>query len=366
MQVSINPKMLIWAREESEMTIEDVSSELEIEPSVYIKLESNGENIPFDILQKISKLYKRQISIFFLPEVPNKINKPKDYRNISVTKQHFSKDVILAIRRTSRYLQVAEEINGIGYWTEQYKWLEKFSGKEELVNEETFLLREILASPIEEQFKLHRSDTAFRYWRNKVEERLGVFVFQFPMPEKEIDGFSYSNNRFPYAIVINSVKQPVRKIFTIFHELAHIIKKYPGVCKTEISTEIDRGRDIEFVCNTFAGKFLVPLNHIRLASTVDEIYELASIFNISGEVYLRRLYEENKIAPKAFFDLLNEVKEKSQSLPRKKSGFATGVILSKSTRGNSFFHLVTNLVNTNQISYSAASDLLGLKISSIR
>ena len=68
-----------------------------------------------------------------------------------------------------------------------------------------------------------------------------------------------------------------------------------------------------------------------------------------------------------FFDLLNRTRERSNQFPRKKQkGAPSMVIQSKSTRGNKFFSLVTNAAATNRISYSSASDLLGLKAGSIK
>ena len=102
---------------------------------------------------------------------------------------------------------------------------------------------------------------------------------------------------------------------------------------------------------------------------MDEIFDLARTFNISGEAYLRRLHEENKISQDSFFDLLGPVREKSNSLPRKKKkkdSPIAGVILSKSTRGRKFFNLVATAATANRMNFSAASDLLGLKVGNIR
>ena len=42
------------------------------------------------------------------------------------------------------------------------------------------------------------------------------------------------------------------------------------------------------------------------------------------------------------------------------------IIQSKSTRGNKFFGTVTSAATNGKMSYSAASDLLGLKVGNIR
>jgi Zn-dependent peptidase ImmA (M78 family) len=294
------------------------------------------------------------------------MKKIKDCRNLAASKGNFSPDTLLAIRRAERYLQVARELSGIPYWNDQYKWTKNFGGKQEDIKSEITYLRQLLNTPTDGQINQRRSDAAFRYWRNKIEEKLGIFVFQFSMPEGELDGFSYAFDEFPYAIIINNQKAAVRKIFTLFHELAHIFKHSPGLCKTDdLSSE--QKFNIELGCNSFAGEFLVPSESVKATESVDEIFEFAKPFNISGEVYLRRLLEEDKIGRSRFFELLTEVRKKSNNFPKIKQKVPISrLIQSKSTRGNKFFNLVTNATTTNQLSFSAASDLLGLKVGSIR
>ena len=180
--------------------------------------------------------------------------------------------------------------------------------------------------------------------------------------------FSFGAIEFPYAIVINNKKVPVRKIFTLFHELSHILKHTSGVCKTD-PLSLEERFSIELECNGFAGEFLIPRESIQVVDTADKIFELAKPFNVSGEVYLRRLSDERKISKDDFFNLLEEVRVKSSSFKRTKKdtdGPRSRVVLSKSARGNKFFDLVVGAAVTNRISYSSASDLLELKVGNIR
>jgi len=367
MFIDINPKILTWAREEryGKTPLEDVAGILNISVSDLEGWETNGTEVPFTVLESIAKVYKRQTAVFFLPDVPPKTKKIKDFRNLATSKE-FSPDILLAIRRTERYLQVARELSGVPYWNHQYEWVKNFSGETKNIKREAVLLKELLNSPIDGKTNKRKSDEAFRYWRTALEEKLGIFVFQFSMPEDELDGFSYAIDEFPYAIAINNKKSSVRKIFTLFHELAHIFNHTSGLCKTDVLL-VEKQPNIELGYNSFAGEFLIPDQSIKATESVDDIFEFAKQFNVSGEVYLRRLLEEKKISKSKFFDLLEEVREKSNSFPRiKKRNSISMIIQSKSTRGNRFFNLVTNAAATNQLSFSVASDLLGLKVGSIR
>lgn len=367
MLINVNPKILVWAREETlgKMSVSDVAGKLGIDVSDLTKWETDGVEIPFETLELIAKNYRRQTATFFLPSVPPKVKKIKDYRNIAVSDGKFSPETLLAIRRTERYLEVARELQGRDHWEHQYQWIKGLTGKKENIKKETAYLKEILGSPLDGRIGQPRSDAALRYWRTKIEEKLGIFTFQFPMPEDELDGLSYAFDSPPYALVLNNQKPYVRRVFTLFHELCHILKHNSGVCKPD-QASVNRQFDIELECNSFSGEFLVPSDSVRKINSVDEIFELARNFNISGEVYLRRLLEEKKINRDLFFNWLNEVRERSNQFPRKeKKGGPSMLIQSKSTRGNKFFNLVTNAAAANQISYSTASDLLGLKAGNI-
>lgn len=366
MLIDVNSKILIWAREERGLSLEEAAEKLKIEVLNLSEWE-NGKQISVSNLENIAHVYKRQSAVFFLEQVPEKVKKPKDYRNLAVSGSNFSPEAMLAIRRAERYLKIERDLFDSEYWNTQYSWLENFNGRTENIEEEIVALRNLLGiKPGYSSIK--KAEDLFRKLRNKFEEKLGIFVFQFPMPENEFDGFSYAFDQFPYAIVVNNQNQPVKKIFTLFHELAHILKHDPAACKNTYNE--DNILPVELQCNNFAGKFLVPTDLLEVTDSVEKIFALASKFNISGEVYLRRLSEENKISKKKFFELLELVREKSNSLASKKKkkqeGGPSMVVQSKSTRGNKFFETVATAALDGKITYSAASDLLGLKVGNIR
>ena len=81
-KINVKPSLLQWAREESGFGIEEIAKKLKIKPERYVNWETNGQNIPLGKLKEISRQYKRQLAIFFLPDTPPKLKLPKDFRNI--------------------------------------------------------------------------------------------------------------------------------------------------------------------------------------------------------------------------------------------------------------------------------------------
>ena len=373
MFTDINPEILVWAREESGYkSPEEVAKKLNIKTQLLKNWETDGKKVDFGALELIAKAYKRQTAIFFLPKVPESIKKPKDHRNLKVDMSGFSPETFLAFRRTARYLKTARDLNNNEYWSNRYDWLKQFTGKASLMDKESKLLRKLLDVPLEMQIKQSDPDTAFRFWREKIEEKLNIFIFQFPIPHDEMDGFSFTLDNFPYAIVINSSgRQPVRKIFTIFHELYHILKRESGICITDSENRIDEMQS-EFECNNFAGRFLIPNEVLEKYDSSDEIYEAAKLLKVSSEAYLRRMRQMYGLNDSLYYSLLKKIRRKAFEIleskkraSKKKKIFLTGIVRSKSSRGKKFYGLVTDAAHSGRITYSTASDLLSLRIGNI-
>ena len=182
------------------------------------------------------------------------------------------------------------------------------------------------------------------------------------MPLQEIQGFCLTDT-YPYSIVINSKHSHTGRIFTIFHELAHILKKRSGICLWDNVTE---KQNEEWGYNSFAGNFLVPPDVLRSTEDLDEIKTLANGLKISPEVFLRRLKEEKYIGTERFFALLSQLKMSySKRPPRKKDIRIKPEVKSRASRGETFYTLVLDALNQDRISYTRASGVLDMNISRV-
>jgi len=350
--VKINPQILKWSREEAGYSIEEIIPKLNIDSTLYLGWERDGNNIPFGKLKLLSQYYKRQTATFFLPTVPIKNNKPKDFRNLSIDKSTLSKKVLLTMRRAVKLRNSAIDLEGIDYWKSKYDWIN--------IENTTDWLREKLKISLESQMKFSSPNDALKQWRNAIEKELGILVFQFSMPLEEVQGFCYTDT-FPYVIVINSKHSYTGRIFTLFHELSHIFRNEAGIC---IPDSVNESQTEEFVCNQFAGNFLVPSNVIIKTSSLNEIDKYSKRLKISKEVYLRRLYDLGLINQTTFFDLLMDIKE-GYKLLDKKDGFVKPIVKSKAERGETYFNLILDSLSQNKVSYSYAADSLGLTLKTL-
>ncbi|MGA2298964.1 MAG: ImmA/IrrE family metallo-endopeptidase [FCB group bacterium] len=368
LKIQINPQVLLWARKEAGFKEKEIAAKLHIPYERYTSWESTGKEIPLGILKHISNYYKRQMAVFLLPVPPPELIKPKDYRNLAISKADLSPDTLLSIRRAHKYLELSKEILGDQYFINQYRWLEEIeilTQKKETIYSNSIIdwLRGKLKITIDEQEKFSGYDDAFRKWRNSIEKELGIYIFQFSMPKEELDGFCYAEETPPYAIVINSNTVKSRKIFTLFHELGHIFKHKSGICLPDITLD---NNDIEFECNNFSGKFLIPDSIVFPINNIKDLGILANRFKVSREVYLRRNLERDFIIKKDFFGILKNLKEQPPPTKKEKKDIRIKrTILSKASRGETFFNLILEAVYTNKIDYITASDVLGLNFKHI-
>jgi len=365
-ELKINPKVLKWARQESGYSPSEIADKVRIDVTRYDELENTGTGITLGELISISKACKRQIAVFFLPYVPPETKKPKDFRKLGAAKSKLSEKTLLSIRRTERYQEFLLSQNGEKYYKEKYKWISQLSQiiGENNQNLETVAtqLRELLQFKVIEQLSDElKVEDSYKKWRNSIETNLGINVFQFLMPQEETQGFSYSYS-YPYCVVINNAYTSTSKTFTLFHEIFHIIKNQSGLCKPDdILFEINESE--EFICNSFAGCLLIPSSEIINTKNKDKIYEYAQKFKVSSEVYLRRLFTLGIVNKNEFFELLIDIRN-SVKIPE--PHYSNDPIRkSMNSRGQNLFETTIDAMNKKNISYSTASDILGLKINHI-
>jgi Zn-dependent peptidase ImmA (M78 family)/transcriptional regulator with XRE-family HTH domain len=92
--------------------------------------------------------------------------------------------------------------------------------------------------------------------RKKIEEK-GIFVLHDSFPHNDGSGFCLAHPLYP-VIVVNTMQQTRgRRLFTLIHELAHVL-----LGKSGISDPFVRENATERLCNRFAGAFLVPRSYV--------------------------------------------------------------------------------------------------------
>lgn len=359
---NINPAILAWARKTAGYESYEIAIKLDISEAEYLRWERSGTNIPFGKLKSISTCYKRQVAAFFLQEIPEQKKKPNDYRNLSSIDSKFSKKMLLTLRRAYQIQEAASEIEGELYWKEKNSWVKELENEEIQISRKSLInwLRNKIDLNIEQQISIKEPRLFYNYIRKQIEENLGILILQFSYPMNEAHGFSLINAN-PFIIVTNSNHTYTGRVFTILHELAHILNHQSGICFIE---QYNTAYEIEAACNTFAAEFLIPDEYVVSVESLSQISHYSNKLNVSREAYLRRVKGNGLVSDRSFFEFLEEIQETYTNI-KNQGGFAPPELKSKASRGPTFFNLVLEGIAKNKVNYSEASQLLDLKINRI-
>ena len=88
--------------------------------------------------------------------------------------------------------------------------------------------RQYIGISLEEQTKCKDDDEALKMWRNALEE-CGLWIFKDAFHQNDYCGFCLHDDQFPIIYLNNSMAKS-RQIFTLFHELAHLLRRKGGIC----------------------------------------------------------------------------------------------------------------------------------------
>ena len=230
-------------------------------------------------------------------------------------------------------------------------------------------VREFLSVTLDEQRSFGNTENSFKEWRKKLEE-LGLFIFKDAFQEDDFSGFCLYDDTFP-IIYVNNTKPFSRQIFTLFHELAHLLFKTGGV-DTNVESYIDyldgENQKIEIICNSFAGEFFVPtavFNREIKGVEVDEasIISFANSFHVSREVILRKFLDQGKIDQEFYSKMVFSWKKSSHDT--KSSGGGNYYFTKGAYLGSKYIEKAFAQYHQNRITTERLADYLGVKVKNI-
>ena len=81
-----------------------------------------------------------------------------------------------------------------------------------------------------EQFAWTSTSEAFRSWRGHLKDQ-GILVMQLTMGKNNIRGFGAWDDYAP-SVAVNTAYHPTAWIFTLFHEVAHLLTRTDAACQS--------------------------------------------------------------------------------------------------------------------------------------
>jgi Zn-dependent peptidase ImmA (M78 family) len=302
MSEHINREMITWARKRNRLSVEDLAALMKKEPAEIRKWEAGTEMPSYANLEALSYRHlKVPLALFFFPEPPSIEDPVSKFRRLPEYEfRRISTDTMQMMRVAQGYQESLIEFANDG--TQQRKLFRELNRKSMTVREMASKTREHLGITIKKQMAFRSPEEAFKHWRHSLEEA-GIFTFKGSLEDKFISGFCLLHEEFP-IIFINNSNSFTRQIFTLVHELGHIIFEIHGV--TDVDEKYldhmgQKDRSLEIKCNQYAAEVLVPTdsfeNDILLFRDKgpDAIPKIAEKYSVSKEVILRRLLDQKLV-----------------------------------------------------------------------
>jgi Zn-dependent peptidase ImmA (M78 family) len=250
--VAYNPNILQEALRARRLTPAKLSERLGIDPTeLSQELRRNPEPKP-DFLRSVARELVLPPFAFYMQRLPALEEAIPDFRSPVPEPGAKSRETVEAVR-------LAEGIQNslIQLEAPVVAALPKFTATtEEDIDRFALKARAYFSITLEDQQEAKDARTFYVLVRRKIEEK-GILVLQDSFPREDGSGFCLAHDKRPLILINTKQQTRARRLFTLAHELAHVLMGQTG-----ISDPFVRRNAVERRCNRFAGSFLVPESYV--------------------------------------------------------------------------------------------------------
>ncbi len=374
-KVSLNYKVLQWARESAKISLEVASEKVAVTPE---RLKAWEEGIDQPTIKKaetLAKLYRRPFALFFLPEIPRDFQPLQDFRKKD--SKRLSTASVFIIREIQQKQSWIREV----YEDNEEKPL-AFVGKFSINDNPEKVAKDILST-----LEINPSvSNPIKEWIDKAEAK-GIFISRtsfihshMTLDSEEIQGFAIADPLAPF-VFINSEDWVAPQLFTLVHELAHIWIAATGI-SNEIEPKIsdgDKVHPIEHFCNEVAANALLPSEimtryNFSVFLSGKNIFAAAKKMGVSSFAFLVRAlnlklisstqYNKLKAEAEAEFKafLIREKEREEKEKRAAKEGGPSYYLLQLNKNGKLFTQVVLSAFHGGFLEPNIASALLNIHV----
>jgi Zn-dependent peptidase ImmA (M78 family) len=296
--IPVNKELISWARKRAGLTLAEAA-----EKFAQIAAWEDGTSLPsYPQLEKLSDEFNLPVAAFFFPSPPTLPPIRETFRTLpDADFEQIPRQVRYLLQKAKALqLNLTELTQGRNpaprLITRDLRFPDDVS-----IARMAARVREYLDVSLDRQFQWRDDDTALKAWREAI-QKAGVFVFKDAFRVEGYSGFCLYDDEFP-IIYVNNSSTKTRQIFTLFHELAHLIFHTSGIDTLDdpyIPQLPEQSRRIETLCNKFAAEFLVPEAAFRSAiadqnHSEQTAEQLAQRFRVSRAVIYRKFLDRGWI-----------------------------------------------------------------------
>lgn len=368
--LTVNPRVLEWARIESGWPAERVAKRLQVKVERVNAWEQGDRQPTLRQVEALSRFLHRPLSVFFLPKPPELPPLAAEYRRLpGIRPGHESPELRLAVRQMlTRRENALNLMAELGAPVPEFELIAHLNEPPARVGSR---LRAALAVSIEDQLEWRSEWEAWRTWRARV-ETIGVLVFQFgKVGLAEVRGLSLLHAPLPVA-GINGKEIPEGKSYTLLHEVIHLMlaagkEERPALLEKRSGAE---WQQVERFTEIAASNALIPEQALTAAIgrrqadagwSVDDMRNLARRFRVTPLAMATRLRESGVMTWARYRSWREAWDKYVASLPPRRGGFATPPEKAINRGGRPYVQLVLEALDANRITSVDAARYLDLK-----
>lgn len=374
----INPNLLVWARQQAGYTANQLAEAVGVGAAIYSRWESGADKPTVPQAKRLAQTCRISFAVFYLPKPPDTEGRPVDFRTVLSGEGSLKPELLSEIRqarfRRDIMLEVVDKAD--------YPDFGLTADLNEDYRQVAQRIRSYLGVALDDQRKVHK-DRAFNFWRSQFEAK-GILVFQmFKIDPQQARGLSLYFPELP--IILTNVKDAVTgRVFTLFHELVHLMLRGDAICELVEDSQAPKGKQkIEAFCNRVAAEALVPQSDLEARLEKKKIKgepedrilrNLANHYKVSSLVICRRLLDLQCVS-KSFYQAkqrqhdeeMEAQREKQRAAleARKEQGKGGGIspVQELFTRaGETYIRNVLSGYSDGRLSSSDVSEALGVRL----
>lgn len=290
--MTYNPNILKEVLKQRSLTSTALSSRLGIDKSALDSELSREPQPKQSLLNEIARELALPSFIFYMAEAPKLNSNITDFRLAVPAPAPKSRQTTEAIELARSIQNLSRQAHSplIASALPQIKITKSRAAIDSFATE----ARRYFGIGLSDQKNAKNAKEFYVICRKKIEDK-GIFVVHRSYPSEDGSGFCIYDPQFPIVVINTQQQTRGRRLFTLIHEIAHVLLKATGISDPFVAKN-----DVETFCNRFATAFLTPssfvmelLGNLVLPSQpdLDDIKRAAARLKISQQATALRLEE---------------------------------------------------------------------------
>ncbi|WP_170154683.1 ImmA/IrrE family metallo-endopeptidase [Lentzea atacamensis] len=251
---------MAWALDEAGLSVADLASRAKVTPAVVEAWIKETERPGKTEFAKIVDAVRRPSAIFYMPAPPVQAALPAAFRRAPGPEHHAT------AAQARREVRKARRIQKVMSWLlesdREHLDLPTLDPGRTTPIQAGQLLRARIGVTLNEQADWANESFALREWRSIFDD-LNILTFSLQLGKDDVRGFSVWDARAP-IVAVNTAYNEYARIFTMAHELGHLVSRSESVCYGWVGPEDQENTALERWCEKFAASFLLPPDELRV------------------------------------------------------------------------------------------------------